>query len=256
MNVLVVLAHPEPKSFNAQLARCARDVFASRADTVEMSDLYASNFDPCEAGRHFSLRSNPDHFDAASEQRFSWKQQALSPEVRDELAKILAADLVILQFPLWWFGPPAILKGWMDRVFVYGGLYSSGRRHDRGVCCGKQVLTCVTTGSSEADCAHNGREGDTRLLLWPTLYSLRYVGFTVLEPFLIHGVRSGLQGPDADAQARRLEQETERYRRWLLDLHNASAMPFNTDDHWDDAGKLKPDAPVYSPFIRHDKNWG
>jgi NAD(P)H dehydrogenase (quinone) len=206
--------------------------------------------------RYFSLRRNPDQFDAATEQRFSWEQNALPGDVSSELAKILVADLVIVQFPLWWFGPPAILKGWIDRAFVYGALYSSARRHDRGMCSGKQVLMCVTTGSTEAACAPDGREGDTRLMLWPTLYAFRYVGFTVLEPFLIHGVRSSLRGADAEAQARRLAGETERYRQRLLALHDAPAIAFNSDDDWDEAGKLKSGAPVHSPFIRHAKNWG
>jgi NAD(P)H dehydrogenase (quinone) len=253
MNTLIVLAHPEPKSFNAHLAGVAREVRSAQGDHVELSDLYAADFDPREAACHFALRRDPERFDAADEQRFSWERCQLPTDVAAELAKVLAADLVILQFPLWWFGPPAILKGWMDRVFVYGGLYSSARRHDRGVCKGKRALLCVTTGSSEEACSPDGREGDTRLVLWPALYTLRYVGFTVLEPVLIHGVRSDLCDDDAHAHAHDLElaRATRRYRAMLADLDAAPTVPFNSDDDWDDAGKLKPTAPVHSPFIRH-----
>src|SRR5262245_27525373 len=197
MNALVILAHPEPLSFNGHLARCARDALAADGHAVEISDLYAAGFDPREAGHHFARRRDPDRFDAAAEQRFGWEHQALPSDVAGELDKVLAADLVILQFPLWWFGPPAMLKGWIDRVFVYGGLYSSGRRHDRGVCRGKRALVCVTAGSSEAACSPDGREGDTRLVLWPTPDALRYVGVTVPPPVLMHGVRSDLRGDAA-----------------------------------------------------------
>jgi NAD(P)H dehydrogenase (quinone) len=255
MKVLIVLAHPEPQSFNAHLARSARDALVGGGHTVEVSDLYAAGFDPCEAGRHFAVRCDPERFDASAEQRFSWERDALPAEVRDELAKVMAADLVICQFPLWWFGPPAMLKGWIDRVFVYGGLYSSQRTYEHGACRGKQVLMCVTTGSSEAACSPKGREGDTHLMLWPTLYAFRYVGFTALESFLIYGVRAGLRGAEAEEHARYLMRETERYTRHLLALSDARTIPFNTDDDWDDAGALKPDAPVYNPFIRHTKNW-
>lgn len=191
-------------------------------------------FDPCESGRHFPARRNPERFDAAGEQRFNCERRTPPSDVAAELDKLLAADLVILQFPLWWFGPPAILKGWMDRVFVYGGLYSSERRHDRGVCSGKRALLCVTTGSAEAACSPDGREGDTQLILWPTLYALRYVGFTVLQPILIHSVRSGLHGTEAEAQDQYLARETQRYRELLLDLRSIPVVTFNSDDDWDE----------------------
>lgn len=255
MNVLIVLAHPEPRSFNAHLAHHARDVLTHHGHTVELSDLYASNFDPREAAGHFAIRRDPAYFDAAAEQRFSWEQQTLPAEVRDELDKILRADLVILQFPLWWFGPPAILKGWIDRVFVYGGLYSSARRHTHGVCRGKQAMLSVTTGSSAAACSPDGIEGDTRLILWPTLYALRYVGFTVRQPYLIHGVRGGLQGTEADAQRARLATEAAQLGQHLLDLERAPIVPFHDDDDWDEHGRLRPTAPIYGPFIRHTQNW-
>jgi NAD(P)H dehydrogenase (quinone) len=183
----------------------------------QISDLYASNFDPRESGRHFTVRRDPERFDAAAEQRFSWEHQALPADIADEVHKVLSADLVILQFPLWWFGPPAILKGWLDRVFVYGGMYSSARRHDRGVCRGKRALLCVTAGSSEAACSPDGPEGDTRLMLWPTLYALRYVGFTVLEPFLIHGVRSGLgRSREAEVDSSGAQSVHPAHHEWKM----------------------------------------
>ncbi|WP_251274077.1 NAD(P)H-dependent oxidoreductase, partial [Enterobacter hormaechei] len=91
-----------------------------------------------------------------------------------------------------WFAAPAILKGWLDRVLVYGPMYNSRLRHEHGAMRGKRALLSVTTGSSARACAVDGREGDTRLLLWPLMYSLRYVGFDVMEPHVVHGVRSGL----------------------------------------------------------------
>ena len=165
MNLLIVLAHPEYRSFNGHLAEFARDTFVEQHHLVQVSDLYALRFDPAEPARHFAVRHNAVCFDAQSEQRFSWENHSLPPDVKDEVEKILWADLLVLQFPLWWFGPPAILKGWMDRVFVYGGLYTAAQRHERGPCGGKRALVCVTTGSAATACAHNGYEGDTSLLL-------------------------------------------------------------------------------------------
>jgi NAD(P)H dehydrogenase (quinone) len=251
MNVLIVLAHPEPQSFNAYLANTARDALVRAGHDVQLSDLYASGFDPCEAGRHFAARHDAARFDAQAEQRFHWDQRSLPADVAREAERILWADLVILQFPLWWFGPPAILKGWMDRCFVYGGLYTGARRHDDGPCRGKRALMCVTTGSSEAACSPDGREGDTRLLLWPSLYALRYLGFTIVQPTIIYGVRGGLVGSAAETQARALSDSAAAYTSALLHIDELPTVPFNTADDWDHNDKLKAGAPEYSPFIRH-----
>jgi NAD(P)H dehydrogenase (quinone) len=250
MKSLIVLAHPEQQSFNGHLARLARKTHAQRGHEVQLFDLYESGFDPCEAGRHYEVRHNPDRFDAQTEQRWNWQRGSPPPDVRKAVEDIFWADQLILQFPLWWFGPPAVVKGWIDRVFVYGGIYSGTRRHDTGVCRGKRALLSVTTGCSEAACSHNGREGDTRLLLWPMLYALRYVGYEVLQPFIIHGVRGGLSGAEAAAQDQYLSRRCRDYEKVLQNLDDAPRVPFNSDADWDASGKLKSDAPVYSPFIR------
>lgn len=253
MNVLIVLAHPEPQSFNGHLARCAATAMRTGGNSVRLSDLYGEHFDPCEAGRHFRSLRDPARFDAQAEQRHAWDTESLAGEIHRHVENVLWADLVILQFPLWWFGPPAILKGWMDRVFVYGGLYTSSRRHDRGVCGGKKILFCVTTGSSAAACAYNGHEGETALHLWPSMYAFRYLGFSVLQPFVIHGVRGGLAGAAALAQKQRLLAEEGDYIRALDGIRDRPGVPFNKDEDLDEAGTLKSEAQAYSPFIRHNR---
>ena len=253
MNVLLVVAHPEPSSYNAYLACMARDTLLKDGHAVRISDLYASDFDPSESGRHYGVRRNPTCFDAQAEQCFNWENRSLPAQVQNEIDKIMWADLLILQFPLWWFGPPAMLKGWMDRVFVYGGLYSSSRRHNRGPCTGKKALICMTTGSSAEACSFDGREGDTHLILWPSLYALRYIGYTVLQPYIIHGVRGGLSGDAAQAKKEYLLRMERDYKDLLLNIHTASTVSFNSDNDWDEHGKLKPEAPVHSPFIRHKR---
>ena len=65
---------------------------------------------------------------------------------------------------------------------------------------------CVTTGSSAAESAHDGREGDVRLLLWPTAQTLRYLGFEVLEPVVVHGVHGYHRGDRARALGDRLSR--------------------------------------------------
>lgn len=251
MQVLIVVAHPEPRSFNAALACAAAKTCRAAGHIATIADLYADAFDPGEAPRHYADRLDASRFDAQREQRHHWERGTLAPEVERHVGLLRQTDALILQFPLWWFGAPAILKGWMDRVFVYGGLYSSSRRHDRGVLHGRRALLSVTTGSSAAACAPDGREGDTRLLLWPIMYALRYIGFDVLEPHLIHDVRGDLAGDGAQQRDARLARQLADYCARLVEWDAWPPVPFNRDTDFEAGGKLKPDAPAYGPFIRH-----
>jgi len=255
MKSLIVLAHPEPLSFNAALALAACDSLQSQGHEVRLLDLHAPLFAAEEHPRHFEVRKDPARFDAMAEQRHSADLDALSPQVQAGIDDLLWADLVVLQFPLWWFGLPAILKGWLDRVLVYGKLYSSANRLSAGVLRGKRAMLSVTAGSSAAACCHDGQEGDTRLILWPIHYTLHYVGFTVLEPALYFGVRGGLTGEAAVVQRRQLEEALRIHRARFANLATTAAIPFNTPEDWDEQRKLRPGARVHSPFIRHTNDW-
>lgn len=132
MHALIVFAHPEPASFNGTLKDAAAARLEALGHTVEVSDLYGEAFDPVEGAAHYADRQDPDHFAALAEQRHAGQRGTLPADVRREIARIERADLVIFQFPLWWHAQPAILKGWFDRVFVNGLLYSGSKRYDRG----------------------------------------------------------------------------------------------------------------------------
>ncbi|MDH6265311.1 NAD(P)H dehydrogenase (quinone) [Rhizobium sp. SG_E_25_P2] len=105
MRFLVVLAHPLKESFAAGVAATVREGLESKGHSVDFLDLYQEDFDPrltaAERGSYFSG---------------AYDTSAVSPYV----ARIKAADGLILVFPQWWFNLPAILKGFIDRVFVPG----------------------------------------------------------------------------------------------------------------------------------------
>ena len=153
-------------------------------------------FDPCEQGSHYPGRLDPSRFDAQAEQRHASQTGRLPAEVAAEIARLDEADLLILQYPMWWHLPPAMLKGWIDRVLAYGEVYTSQKRFEHGRFAGKQAMLSVTVGTSEATYAHDGRSGDVDLLLWPVHFTLAYVGFTVLAPFVAYGVEAGLRYSD------------------------------------------------------------
>jgi len=91
---------------------------------------------------------------------------------------------------MWWHLPSAMLKGRIDRVFAYGDVYTSAKRFEAGRFVGKRAMLSVTVGTSADTYAHDGRSGDIDLLLWPVEFSLAYVGYEVLAPFVAHGVEA------------------------------------------------------------------
>ncbi|MFT7403683.1 NAD(P)H-dependent oxidoreductase [Zhongshania sp.] len=85
---------------------------------MQASDLYEMNFNPVASSEVFAERADPDCFNYALEQRKSVPVGTISTDVKIEIDKVEAADLLMFNFPLYWFFTPAILKGCIDRVFV------------------------------------------------------------------------------------------------------------------------------------------
>lgn len=106
MNIYIVSAHPEPTSFNNSLVTTATQALEASGHSVKATDLYAHDFDACEHARHFHKRKNSHRFDVQAEQRFGYENGTLPAQVDRELAALDWADLLIVQFPLWWFGAP------------------------------------------------------------------------------------------------------------------------------------------------------
>jgi putative NADPH-quinone reductase len=105
MRILVLHAHPVETSFNAALHRLIVERLAARGHAVDDCDLYAERFDPVlSRSERLSYHDVP---------------QNRAP-VREHVERLLAADAMVLCFPVWNFGYPAILKGYFDRVFLPG----------------------------------------------------------------------------------------------------------------------------------------
>lgn len=106
MRLLLILAHPLQDSLNARLARHALDVLRARGHDVTFRDLYAENFDP----------------KLSAETRRAYYRTGF-----EDTAGLAELQGLVLVFPTWWFGMPAILKGWIDRNFLPGVAYD----HDK-----------------------------------------------------------------------------------------------------------------------------
>ncbi len=185
MKVFVVSATPEPKSFIAAMAKASVDTMRKMGCEVAHSDLYAMGWNPVASAADFGERKNPDYLTYALEQRHNVGTGTLAPDVRAELDKVMAADLLILNFPVYWYSTPAILKGWIDRVLVSGLCYGGRRIYDKGGLVGKRALIGVTIGSREHMFGPDGIHGPIEHMLRPiTRGTLGYVGLTVHEPFI------------------------------------------------------------------------
>ncbi|WP_070988565.1 NAD(P)H-dependent oxidoreductase [Halofilum ochraceum] len=240
MHWLIVHSHPEPDSFNGALTATARRALEGRGDSIEVSDLYGEGFDPVEGPAHYAERADSDYFAALGEQRHAWKAGALAPEVTREIARLQRAEGLILQFPLWWHGPPAILKGWMDRVFISGGLYTSRMRYDNGYFRGRTALCAVTTGAPAETLGPGSRGGDPDTMLWPVEYSLHYMGFRVLTPFIAPGVQGhGYSYQDAESADGLLQRHLARWHERLVNLHTDAPRAFPGWEDWDESGRAR-----------------
>ena len=210
MNVFIVFAHHEPRSFGSALLLRSLDALQSQGHQVQVSDLHAMAFNPIASAADFTQRRFPDALQYDREQKFAHEHDAFAPDIQAELDKLLWCGCLILQFPLWWFSVPAILKGWIDRVFVNGVVYGKGRRMDTGGLKGRKAMLAISTGCYPEMVAPDGLLGDLEVNLWH-LHSgtLAYAGFEVLPPYMawsIHYATDGERQRYLDAYAERMTQ--------------------------------------------------
>jgi NAD(P)H dehydrogenase (quinone) len=188
MNVFLVLAHPEPRSFNGAMFDTALDTLSGAGHAVVTSDLYRMGFDPVSSRRNFASVRDAEYLKLQGEEMHATEVGGFAPEIEEEIVKVEAADLMIWQFPLWWFGLPAILKGWVDRVFAMGRTYGGGHVYETGKFSGKRALLSLTTGGPVAAYRPAGFNGDLDAILRPIQRGiLNFTGFAVLAPQVVYG---------------------------------------------------------------------
>ena len=184
--ILIIHAHPEAKSFNSALKNYTVNYFEVQGAEVKVSDLYAMGFNPIGDKHDFTELNNPDFFKYQLEQVNAFEKGLFVDEVKTEMEKLLWADAVIFNFPLWWFGLPAILKGWVDRVFAMGLSYGAGKGvYDNGIFKNKIAFCIITTGGPEVAYGDSGKNGNLMQILYPIHHGMLYfVGMQVKAPFI------------------------------------------------------------------------
>lgn len=186
---LIVHAHPEPGSFSSAQAEAVADQLQAEGVEVERLDLYADGWDPVLHRDQFPRGS--DYFKPQAEQRDAVLGGTLAEPVRTHLDQLLRADLLVLSFPLWWFSMPAVMKGWVDRVFVMGAAF--GGEHGvfaEGGLRGRRAVLLLTTGGGEPAFAPDASDGygDLEAFLFHIHRGmLEFVGYDVLPPIVTFG---------------------------------------------------------------------
>jgi putative NADPH-quinone reductase len=146
VRTLVVHCHPDPDSFTAAVRDRAIEALRARGDEVRLTDLYAVRFDPV-----LSQREEARHLEAGAD-----------PSVADHAADLQWCQQLVLVYPTWWSGQPAMLKGWFDRVLVKDVAFElppdSNRIHGklRNV---RRIVAITTHGSSKLINALEGEVG-------------------------------------------------------------------------------------------------
>ncbi len=253
MNVLIVYAHPDPQSLTASLKDLAIAVLTEAGHSVQVSDLYAMNWKAAIDGDDFLDRLNPGRLDIVKESGKAFFDGTQTSDVIAEQEKLRWADAVIFQFPYWWFSMPAIMKGWVERVFAYGFAYGVGGsnrwRYGEGNLKGKRAMLSIAIGGPEKDYSERGINGAIADLLFPIHHGiLLFPGMSVLPPFLVYG--AGRLTPDS------YQEVAEDYKQRLLNLFTIKPISFRNqnDGDYDEAYQLKPGLEGHSAGLNIHQN--
>jgi NAD(P)H dehydrogenase (quinone) len=245
MKILIVFAHPEPGSLNGALRDVVIEELKAQGHELQLSDLYAEQWKSEVDRDDFPGLAASERLKPASASSEAFASGTLTPDVKAEQAKLLWADLLILQFPLWWFSMPAILKGWVERVFAYGFGYGVGEHSDKrwgdrygeGVLAGKRAMIIVTAGGWREHYAARGVNGPIEDLLFPIHHGiLYYPGYDVLPPFVVY------KADRLDAAGFELVAESLRQR--MRTLETTKPIPYrrqNGGDYLIPSMQLRPE---------------
>jgi len=133
MNVLIVFTHPNPASFNHALLERVSAGLKQAGHTIKVKDLYKENFDPILSASDLA----------------QLQKGIIPPKIAKEQEQLLWADSLIFIYPLWWFGRPAMLKGWFDIVMTNGLAFEYSSDGVKGLLKHKRALVLITAGGSK-----------------------------------------------------------------------------------------------------------
>jgi NAD(P)H dehydrogenase (quinone) len=171
---LVIVAHPRTNSLTMNLARAYISELAALGHQHTLHDLYSMGFDPVLTSTEIAQAHG----------------HAGPPEVLQAQQDLEAADVITVVYPLWWLSMPAILKGYVDRVFARGFAYNSQRGEVHGLLTGRKCVLATLSGAPLPVLAGNGRWDAVKML--QDTHVFRAVGFELIEHLHFDHVEGGL----------------------------------------------------------------
>lgn len=192
MKHVVIVAHPNPKSFTLHMADAYVAAAGDRGDAVAVRDLYGMGFDPClKAGEIPS----PDGF-------------ACAPDVAAEREEIGDADVFAFIYPLWFNAPPAILKGYIDRVFGMGFGYGMGQGGNEPLLSGKRMISFTSSGAPKHWLQETGAWDATRKLFDEHVAAV--CGLAVVDHVHFDSITPGITGEAVEGCAQAVRRAVAR----------------------------------------------
>jgi len=188
----------------------AVDVLQKGGHDVKVSDLYAMRFKATLDMDDFPDPCNRSFFSIANEMMGGYTRGKLAPDVLAEIGKVKWADLLLFQFPIWWSSAPAMLKGWIDRVFVQGFVVNlpNGEFYANGLLKGKKAMISTTMGSGAELYTEDGPHGDLNLhlkSLWHNTFE--FCGMEVVPSFYVFNA--------GEMEEFQVEAELDRWEEYL-----------------------------------------
>ncbi|RSL51414.1 hypothetical protein CEP53_008457 [Fusarium sp. AF-6] len=260
MKVFIVFAHPEPQSLNGSLLKVAVEELEAQGHEVKVSDLYAMKWKAQVDHEDFPQHPTDERLRVPMASAVATYSGTLTDDVKQEQEKLKWADFVIFQFPLWWYSPPAILKGWVERVLSLGFGYGIGEhnethwgdRYGEGILLGKRAMVVVTLGGWKEHYSARGIGGPLEDLLFPVTHgTFYYTGMEVLPSFAMYRTDR--------ATDEQFKEAADELRQRMKTLFTAKPIAFrrqNGGDYEIPALTLKPglEDPNASGFSLHSRN--
>ncbi|MFY8106074.1 MAG: NAD(P)H-dependent oxidoreductase [Elstera sp.] len=179
--LLIVTAHPDPHSFTRALTERMAVAGRSAGAEVDLCDLYREDFDPRLTISEAKGLPTDD------------------PAVQAHIARLVAADGLIIVHPNWWGGPPALMKGWIDRVFAPGAAYDFEKKIDEGgtpiPLLKTRAALVVNTSNTAAD-REQAVFGDPLERMWRDCL-LSYCGVRQIDRWVLRIIATSTPGQRA-----------------------------------------------------------
>lgn len=136
MKTLIVYTHPWDGSFNHGVLTHTLENLENKGSSVDVIDLYADGFDPVMRVEDLAVFGKGEYND---------------PKAEDYVARLKAADRVIFMFPVWWYGMPAMLKGFFDKILLKGSTYVEDEDRNLKGLLGVKESAIFTTANISKD---------------------------------------------------------------------------------------------------------